>query len=152
MRRHLRPFGLALAILGAVAAPHAAFAGKGTALLFPFISNQSGFDTGITISNTTADPFGEKSSAGQCTFSYFSQNGNNPDSQTSTEIAPGHSAVLLLSAGGSHGIQARPGFQGYMIVDCTFSNARGFGFFSDLGARNLAANVPVEIIKRQDRK
>lgn len=134
-----------------LAAASVARADKGTALLFPFISNQAGFDTGIFIANTNADPFGDKGASGQCTFSYFSQSGNAVAPQTSAAIESGQSLAFLLSSGGSHGMQPRAGFQGYLIVECSFPNARGFGFFSDLGARNLAAQVPVEVIKPKDR-
>jgi hypothetical protein len=142
---------LALATCALLATAAPAHAAQGTVLLFPFVSNTAGFDTAMTIANTNADPFGVKDAAGVCTLSYFSATGGTFASQTTSVISSGKSAVFLLSAGGSNGISARPGFEGYVIVDCTFPNARGFGFLSDIGARNLAANVPVEIIKRKDR-
>lgn len=142
---------IGLATIAILGNPIAAYADKGTGLLFSFVTNQSGFDTGISIANTNADPFGDKVTAGQCTLSYFSATGAAFASQTTTQIDAGRSAVFTLSAGGSNGVAARPGFQGYIIADCDFPNARGFGFISDLGARNLAANVPVEVIKQRDR-
>jgi hypothetical protein len=39
-----------------------------------------------------------------------------------------------------------PGFQGYIEVVCNFPFAHGFGFFSDVGARNLAATIPALIL------
>ena len=42
-----------------------------TTLMFPFITNQAGFDTGIAISNTSASPFGNPPQAGICTIHYY---------------------------------------------------------------------------------
>ena len=126
---------------------------KRTVLLFSFVTNQSGFDTGITIANTTADPFGSGETDGTCTLHYFPQSGAAPASQTTTSpVAAGRTLTFTLSSGGGLGIAARAGFQGYIIADCGFPFARGFGFLSDLGARNLAASLPVEVIPARDRK
>src|ERR1700687_3306426 len=40
-------------------------------LLFPFITNQSGFNTGIAIANTTSDPFGTATQAGKVTLFFY---------------------------------------------------------------------------------
>ncbi len=152
MRFHHVPSVLAFVVLATLGHPVAAHAGKSTTLLLPFVSNQAGFDTGLSIANTNADPFGEKEAVGSCTLSYFSQSGGSFPAQTTTQIDAGRSAVFTLSTGGTNGIAARAGFQGYMIIDCDFPNARAYGFFSDLGAQKLGASVPVEIIKRKDRK
>jgi hypothetical protein len=48
-----------------------------TALLFPYITTsflvpgESGFDTGISIANTTSDPFGTTTQAGTCTLYWY---------------------------------------------------------------------------------
>jgi hypothetical protein len=42
-----------------------------TNLLFPFVTNQGGFDSGIAISNTTRDDKGTVAQAGACTLYYF---------------------------------------------------------------------------------
>jgi hypothetical protein len=42
-----------------------------TNLLFPFVTNQAGFDTGIAISNTSKDPFGTATQAGVCSLYYY---------------------------------------------------------------------------------
>jgi hypothetical protein len=112
-----------------------------TNLLFPFVTNQAGFDTGIAIANTSKDPFGTTTQAGACTLNYYGQGaggGAPPSPQTSAVIAAGDTAVFTLSAGGTHGITATPGFQGYIIAQCRFQYAHGFAFISDLGAAKLS--------------
>ncbi|MGB9604919.1 MAG: hypothetical protein ACPL88_03460, partial [Bryobacteraceae bacterium] len=97
-----------------------------TNLLFPFVSNQAGFDTGIAIANTSKDPFGTSTQSGACTLNYYGQTaggGAPPAAQTSGVIAAGDTAVFTLSAGGTHGITATPGFQGYIIAQCRFQYA-----------------------------
>ena len=47
-----------------------------TILLYPYITNQAGFDTGLTVANTSQDPFtiGDNATAaqnGSCTFTYY---------------------------------------------------------------------------------
>ena len=42
-----------------------------TVLLFPFLSNLAGFDTGLAISNTSTDPFGTSPQAGTCTLNFY---------------------------------------------------------------------------------
>jgi hypothetical protein len=42
-----------------------------TNLLFPFVTNQAGFDTGFAIANTSLDPFGTKTQQGACVINYY---------------------------------------------------------------------------------
>jgi hypothetical protein len=113
-----------------------------TNLLFPFVTNQAGFDTGLAIANTTQDPFGTSAQAGNCQLYYYgasSGGGAAPAPQTTTAtIAAGETLLLSLSSGGTKGIQSTPGFQGYMIATCNFRLAHGFAFISDLGAQRLS--------------
>jgi len=134
-----------------------------TNLLFPFVSARGGFDTGIAISNTTLDnsvnltggtskrPFNTKAQSGACTLYYF---GDKEDGtslakpvQTSGVIAGGKQVVYTLFGGGG-GIDATPGFQGYIIATCNFELAHGFAFISDLGAQKLAMGYLPLIIQK----
>ena len=114
------------------------------ALLFPFVSNQVGFDTGIVIANTSLDPFGHSGQNGTCTLDYYGANA--PASQTSQEIRAGSLLVMTLSGGGTHGMPGAPNFQGYVIAKCTFPLARGYSVLSDLGMRRTAAGDKAELI------
>jgi hypothetical protein len=101
-----------------------------TVLLYPYVTNLSGFDTGLAIANTSTDSFGTSPQAGSCTLKWY-QGANNPADTNTGNIASGTVFVTTAS-------QAVPGFQGYMIAICNFQFAHGFAFISDFGARNLA--------------
>jgi hypothetical protein len=113
-----------------------------TNLLFPFVSNQAGFDTGVAIANTTADPYGTAVQSGNCELNYYGATtggGAAPSKQTTTTpLQGGQTATFTLSSGGTNGIAATPGFQGYMIAICNFRYAHGFAFVSDVGAQRLS--------------
>jgi hypothetical protein len=110
-------------------------------LLFPFVTQQSGFDTGIAIANTSLDVYGTSPQSGSVTLTYFGNTtggGAAPAAQTSAAVAGGTELVFTLSNGGDHGIAAVPGFQGYIIAQAKFEWCHGFAFISDLGAQKLA--------------
>ena len=111
-----------------------------TNLLFPFVTNQAGFDTGIAIANTSLDPFGTATQKGACVINYYggtTGGGAAPAAATSPVVAAGTELIFLLSSGGG-GVAATPGFQGYIIAQCAFQYAHGFAFISDLGSQKLA--------------
>jgi len=101
-----------------------------TILLYPYVTNIQGFDTGLAIANTSTDPFGTGAQAGTCKLNWY-QGASNPAQGDSGTIASGTVYTTLASL-------AVPGFNGYMIAVCNFQYAHGFAFISDLGARNLA--------------
>jgi hypothetical protein len=101
-----------------------------TTLLFPFVTNQGGFDTGIAIANTTSDPFSTRNQNGTCALNWYGGAGS-PAAVTTPSIATGTVYTTLASASAAN-------FQGYMIAVCNFQLAHGFAFVSDIGARNLA--------------
>ena len=98
-----------------------------TTLLFPFVTNQAGYETGIAISNTSQDTFGTTESSGSCeVFFHGSMMGGGaaPSSETSGSIAAGEQWVFGLS-------QKAAGFQGYLMVDCDFQFAHGLAFITN---------------------
>jgi len=112
-------------------------------LLFPFVTQQAGFDTGIAIANTTMDPYGTALQHGTITLNYYgntSGGGAAPAAQTSTDVAAGDELVFTLFGGDAsgHGITPTPTFQGYIIAVANFQYCHGFAFISDLGAQKLA--------------
>ena len=112
-----------------------------TNLLYPFVSNQAGFDTGLVVSNTSADPYGTSPQRGPCNVYYYGATaggGTAPATQTTGIVNEGTQLVFTLSAGGNLNMAATPGFQGYIIIRCNFQYAHGFAFVSDLGAQRLA--------------
>jgi len=97
-----------------------------TTLLFPFVTNQSGFDTGLAIANTTTDPLGNSGAtpqSGACTLSFYGGSTATP-SYTTPSVATGTVWTNTLSG-------VAGGFQGYMISVCNFENAHAFVFITD---------------------
>jgi hypothetical protein len=96
-----------------------------THLLFPFVTNQAGFDTGMAIANTSMDQYGTSTQTGTCTFNFF---GTAAPAAVTTAAAvdPGTVYTNLTSV-------LAPGFQGYVIVDCQFQYAHGFAFITQIG-------------------
>jgi len=107
-------------------------------LLYPFVTNAPGFDTGLAIANTTSDPFGTKAQTGACTMKWYTGT-TNPADTTTGSIATGTVWTSLAST------QAA-GFTGYMIAICNFQLAHGFAFITDVGARNLAMGYLAEVL------
>lgn len=115
-----------------------------TILLWPYITNQLGFDTGIVISNTSSDPLSGGSARqqqGACTLYYYggtTGGGAAPSSQTSQVIPTGQQMTFTLSGGGTYGAPGAPGFQGYMFAICDFQFAHGYAFVTKMGAVDIA--------------
>jgi hypothetical protein len=112
-----------------------------TNILFVFLTNQAGFDSGIAISNTSVDQLGTVSQSGACKLNYYGETaggGAAPAAQTSAVVPAGKQLTAVLSTGGNYGIAATPGFQGYMIAQCQFQYAHGFAFISDVGANRVS--------------
>lgn len=107
-----------------------------TTLLFPFVTNQSGFDTGLAISNTS-DDWGLSNADqqdGNCEVHYLGTdtNGVMPnDDVTTSEVVAGDQLIWLLSSGGTHGLVGAPDFQGYVFAACEFQYAHGYAFITD---------------------
>jgi hypothetical protein len=106
-----------------------------TTLLFPFVTNQAGFDTGLAISNTSKDWLGTQPQQGSCTIHYHGSRtggGAAPLDQMSTPIAAGEQLIFTLSSGNAaQNIDGAFEFQGYIIAQCEFQYGHGFAFITD---------------------
>lgn len=115
-----------------------------TNLLFPYVTNQAGFDTGIALVNTSKDTgvFDTTPQNGTCTVYYFGSMGNGaqvPGPQTTGTINGGEMYTFLLSSGGVAGAtQSATTFQGYIIARCNFQYGHGFAFISGQGLGQVA--------------
>ncbi len=96
-------------------------------LLFPYLTNTSGYESGIEIANTSQDPFGTVQSSGYCYLNFYGQ--NQPpalvvltDSSGVWPIAPGTIRANTLSGLGLIN------FQGYAIATCNFGSSAGIAF------------------------
>jgi len=111
-----------------------------TNLLFPYVlGGVAGFDTGLSITNTSADPWDTSPQSGTCDLHFFGKDGTGatPDvytTPTSIGSADTDSGVLWADTA----MNLAPGFTGYIIAICNFQYAHGFAFVSDIGAHNIA--------------
>ena len=112
-----------------------------TTLLFPYVTNQFGFDTGLAISATSLDPFGTSGQSGTCTLNWY---GAAFTGATPTPVVNAGTTYTTLVSTTLNNVTG--GFSGYMIAVCRFQYAHGFAFVSDLGARNLAMGYLALII------
>jgi len=102
-----------------------------TSLLYPYVINVNGFDTGLAIANTTTDPYGTAAQQGTCSLYFYGSSAPTTNPFVTPSVASGTVYANLAST-------LAPGFSGYMIANCNFQEAHGFAFVSDVGARNLA--------------
>ena len=86
-----------------------------SSLLFPFVTNMYGYDTGIAITNTSEE-------AGSCTLSF-----------TGTAAPADDMEVMVMGESvQTFGVMdMAPGFQGYLNAECEFRNGKGFAFISN---------------------
>jgi hypothetical protein len=120
------------------------FTACSTTLIFPFVTNESSFETGIAIANTGLDylnPTGKVTSvatgqSGACTISFFGSTGAEGGTQAALPTAPNFPASTktpaTIAPGTTHAdtltdIIGGP-FQGYAIATCPFLYAKGFAF------------------------
>ena len=119
-------------------------------LLFPFVSNAAGFDTGIAIANTSLSPTDSTftqtlAQSGPIQFWYFANgalartectNTTTKGQCPGTTFVPAGGVMSFTLFGGSNtwGLNGAPtGFTGYMIAKTGFQYCHGFAYFSDLG-------------------
>jgi hypothetical protein len=126
-----------------------------TTLIFPYVTNSSGFETGIAIANTTTDNLGTTAARpsnatpvnGICTMNFYGSVAQptavtfpGPTTNPSTGLMGAYSAtatppnspvvtgVLTTMLGTSN---PTGGFTGYAIAQCNFTDAHGFAFILD---------------------
>jgi hypothetical protein len=98
-----------------------------TNILFPFVTNKAGFDTGISVANAGQDHNGTSTQSGGCVLKFYdgTTTGKTPAvtysgwTSTSPIFIPGSAQTTLVST-------AAPLFQGYAIATCNFQYAHGF--------------------------
>ena len=146
-------FAPALASAGA----EVSFGACGTRLLFPFVTNQAGFDTGLVITHGSLQALtgAVAEQAGSCDLHFYGVGGDGEDEllvQHSTVIDPGEQLVFTFSGGNpARNIISMDQFQGYLIADCGYPGARGYVFMSDgfggiadLAMGYLAPVIPID--------
>jgi hypothetical protein len=126
-----------------------------TNLLFPYVTNQGGFDTGLVISNTSADKFGTVAQKGTCTLDYF---GNidgaaipEADASQTTEVIEAGTQAIGLVSSGIKGTKGLPKFGGYVIAKCNFQYAHGYAFLYTGGASFAGAQGYLALVLDGDK-
>jgi len=111
-------------------------------LLFPFVTNIAGFDTGVAIANTSMDPFNTSAQTGTVVLNYYGTTSGGGAAPPATPplgpVPAGQELIFTLSNGGNYSTPATPGFEGYIIAQANFQYCHGFAFISDVGAQKLA--------------
>jgi len=122
-----------------------------TDLLFPFITTQNGFETGIAISNTAADPFTYIGAGGAslplttgqpgvCNL-FFYGTGQSP--AATSPVTPTSTALTTIAVGTTQDTVVSPylgtNYLGYVIARCQFLYAHGFAFFTNAAPGITAA-------------
>jgi hypothetical protein len=113
-----------------------------TTILFPYVTNATGFETGLAVANTTTDNLGTtvaKPSVatpinGTCTFNFYGPTVTQPtavvtptlgvNTAAAPTIVPVYANTLTAMTGASN-------FTGYAIASCNFTQAHGFAFITD---------------------
>jgi hypothetical protein len=108
-----------------------------TNLLFPFVTSALGFDTGIALADTSADPFGTTASPGSCNLNFYGTGAPTPSTNVT---APGGaqaagSVVGFLLSG------VAPNFTGYMIANCSYQFGHGFAYIINGGVGNASSTA-----------
>jgi hypothetical protein len=134
-----------------------------TTLLFPFVTNQLGFNTGVAIANTSSDnlvaPGFIKSVAtpqsGTCQLYFYGTNTGAPAANSSGvstlpdpngSLASGSVSTFLIG-------NVAPGYQGYMIAVCPFNYAHGYAFltYGFPNSNGVAEGYIAEVLGAADR-
>jgi len=112
-----------------------------TVLLYPYVTNQQGFDTGITVANTSNDApvFSTGAQSGKCTFNFYGGTTLAPLTAPPAFTTPNTIAAGTVFADGLSDPAFAPGFQGYIIAVCNFQFAHGFAFINNPSQLNNVA-------------
>jgi len=128
-----------------------------TILLFPYVTDFYGFDTGIAISNTSMDslgsPLGATAQKGTCSVTFYGGGGvattlgnsgvysSTSDSALTKGVIPAGQTWAFSLSSIDTGYNSAPtyGTTGYAIATCNFQYGHGYSFVSDTGIRNFAA-------------
>jgi hypothetical protein len=93
-----------------------------TTLLFPYILNAGGYDTGIALTNASAGT--STSQNGTCSMQFYGTGTPATNPYVTSTINAGTVNAFTVSSVAS-------GFIGYAIATCAFESAHGFAFITD---------------------
>lgn len=118
-----------------------------TTLLFPYLVNGTGFDTGVAITNASTGTGNASISptTGSCSVTFYGTGAPTTNPYSTGSVTTGTTAAFDLST-------AAPGFTGYAIAVCNFQGAHGYAFISyGLGSTSaVAANYLAVVLQDQN--
>jgi hypothetical protein len=99
-------------------------------LLFPYVINVPGFDTGIAITNAQT---GKSATSGSCNVTFYGTGNPSTNPYVTPLIPPATSSATntSLPLGVFDVGTVAPGFEGFVIATCNFQGAHGYAFVSD---------------------
>ena len=106
-----------------------------TTLLFPYATTLDGYDMGFAIVNASTMPGSTSQTSGTCTVNFYGTGAPSTVFVTPA-ITSGNLDTEILS-------NVAPGFQGYIVATCNFSNAHGYAIISNgfaTGTGGVSAN------------
>jgi hypothetical protein len=113
-----------------------------TNLLFPFVTNVGGFDTGIALANTSSDPFGTAASPGSCSLNLYGTGLPSPSTGIAAPNPTGGATPYVQPAGSVNAFLLSgiaPGMTGYAIAVCNYQYGYGYAFIE----QGLGSNAGV---------
>lgn len=134
------------AVNTAAATPTITVVSCSTTLLFPYVTNATGFETGIAIANTTTDNLGTTAAkpsvstpvSGTCTLNFYGNTATQPTAVVTPTLGVNTTTVPTVSPVYANTLTAASGvtnFTGYAIASCNFTEAHGFAFITDLSGQ-----------------
>lgn len=124
-----------------------------TRLLYSWVVNVAGYDTGIAIANTSEDDdafagtgfVDATAQSGTCTMTGYPSDGSAPISYTTASIGAGETLAFNIS-----GVPGFSDFAGYVLTVCNFLDAHSFAFitngFGSDGGPNLAQGYQALVV------
>jgi hypothetical protein len=95
-----------------------------TTLLFPYLVNTGGYDTGVAIVNASGGTPNSAAQSGTCSVQFYGAGAPSTNPYVTSSVASNGIATFVVSGVAS-------GFQGYAIATCSFEYAHAFAFITD---------------------
>jgi len=116
-----------------------------TTLLFPYLTNTSGFDTGVVIANASTGVAGISAAAGSCNVTFYGTGGTG-GATAATAATYNTGSVASMTSANFAVSTVNAGFSGYGVAVCNFTGAHGYAFIYTSGFGGLASDYLAPIL------
>jgi len=117
-----------------------------TTLLFPYLTNTSGFDTGVVIANaSTGVGSAVTAAAGSCNVTFYGTGGTG-GATAATAATYNTGSVASMTSANFAVSTVNAGFSGYGVAICNFTGAHGYAFIYTSGFGGLASDYLAPIL------